>query len=414
MFTMISPTAITLLLLGTTQGHVIMNLPTPLNYHGGVKGPIEVDPLNVSTNPFPCQGRADSGSENPTVITAGTAQLVNFTGGAQHAGGSCQFSISYQDPLALDARNWRTIYSIIGGCPLQKSSSDGNVHNAASDMDSRADAVHCGNDLGLDCLRQFDIPIPKELKNGKATFAWTWFNVFGNREMYMNCAPVEIRNGSDNLDYYNSLHPLYVETIAGQSIPGVPGLDETGMCLMSDENIINIPNPGVHGRILETPANFTIPINGNCTLATVLPTFVYDSLATTAEPTTSANVVTSTKPGGVFVTEHPSTTASSISYTENRSLVTVVTRLTTPGSGTGSASSLTSEGPFLNSTSPVVQPPQPSGSSTCGGKKQPWQGSGYMCFDDTHFGLCDQGCALPQLMSSGTMCRNGQIVAAQA
>ncbi|KAE8377797.1 hypothetical protein BDV26DRAFT_292901 [Aspergillus bertholletiae] len=36
----------------------------------------------------------------------------------------------------------------------------------------------------------FDIPEGVEL--GKYTLSWTWFNRIGNREMYMNCAPITI------------------------------------------------------------------------------------------------------------------------------------------------------------------------------------------------------------------------------
>jgi len=40
----------------------------------------------------------------------------------------------------------------------------------------------------------FDFPIPTNAPHGSALFAWTWFTVTGFRQMYMNCAHVEIVN----------------------------------------------------------------------------------------------------------------------------------------------------------------------------------------------------------------------------
>lgn len=85
------------------------------------------------------------------------------TGSATHNGGSCQFSISYDQ-----GKTFAVLASIIGGCPIGS---------------------------------QFTIPIPDDLPSAsKATFAWTWSNYSGNREMYMNCAIVDV-SGSDTTSY---------------------------------------------------------------------------------------------------------------------------------------------------------------------------------------------------------------------
>ena len=74
-------------------------------------------------------------------------------------GGSCQISLSYDN-----GANFRVIHSIIGGCPLTPS---------------------------------YSFTVPKDAPNGnKVLLAWTWFNEVGNREMYMNCAVVDIVGGS--------------------------------------------------------------------------------------------------------------------------------------------------------------------------------------------------------------------------
>jgi hypothetical protein len=39
--------------------------------------------------------------------------------------------------------------------------------------------------------------MPADLTSGEYTLAWTWFNKVGNREMYMNCAPIQITGNTD-------------------------------------------------------------------------------------------------------------------------------------------------------------------------------------------------------------------------
>lgn len=85
--------------------------------------------------------------------------------GAQHGGGSCQFSITYDEPV--DGGDWnksasfKTIYSIIGGCPAVFTDESRNLESVAVDQNNRLDGKHCGNNSSVDCIRQFMIPIPK-------------------------------------------------------------------------------------------------------------------------------------------------------------------------------------------------------------------------------------------------------------
>jgi hypothetical protein len=41
-----------------------------------------------------------------------------------------------------------------------------------------------------------DFAIPEGSTLGKYTLACTWFNRLGSRELYMNCVPITITNGS--------------------------------------------------------------------------------------------------------------------------------------------------------------------------------------------------------------------------
>ncbi len=150
-----------LLLLGRARGHMIMNTPAPYNL--AMPPLLQVDPISGGHFPFPCHNQYGFTSRTP--VEAGGATLVNFTGGGQHGGGSCQFSISWDEPV--HGADWnksavfKTIYSIIGGCPAVFTNETLNLAPAAVDQDRRQDSKHCGNDTGIDCIRQFMVPIPK-------------------------------------------------------------------------------------------------------------------------------------------------------------------------------------------------------------------------------------------------------------
>lgn len=69
------------------------------------------------------------------------------------------------------------IHSIEGGCPT---SSAGNI----------------GEDAGALDPTTFEYSVPQGIAPGQYALAWTWFNKVGNREMYMNCAPIVVTGGS--------------------------------------------------------------------------------------------------------------------------------------------------------------------------------------------------------------------------
>ncbi|KAH7106706.1 hypothetical protein BKA62DRAFT_740583 [Auriculariales sp. MPI-PUGE-AT-0066] len=122
-------------------------------------------PLDKSGSNFPCKGyHVDLGTvaSSQDTITGGKDLTVSIAGGAAHNGGSCQFSLSYDK-----GQTWGVIHSVIGHCPLD-----------ASYTFTVPDGVPAGKDV---------------------LFAWTWFNHSGNREMYMNCAPVNVDSAGTGL-----------------------------------------------------------------------------------------------------------------------------------------------------------------------------------------------------------------------
>ncbi|ORY01957.1 hypothetical protein K493DRAFT_312233 [Basidiobolus meristosporus CBS 931.73] len=106
---------------------------------------------------YPCRGYGPG----PSVATyqAGGTVGVDLDGGAVHNGGHCQFSLSVDG-----GKTFVVMKTVMGDCMI--------------------------------AARHYDVPIPKNAPNGKATFAWTWINKTGNREYYMNCADITIQGGS--------------------------------------------------------------------------------------------------------------------------------------------------------------------------------------------------------------------------
>ncbi|KAK4159979.1 hypothetical protein QBC43DRAFT_360778 [Cladorrhinum sp. PSN259] len=354
------------------SGHMIMNTPTPYNYKGAAGKLVQVNPLGADF-PFPCQGNQDIVSV--TSITAGTEQLVKFTGGAQHGGGSCQFSVTYDFPPPADPSKWKTIYTLIGGCPA---SAAGNLPAAQPDADGRADSPQCGNDSGTECVRQFNVPIPKDLPNGNATFAWTWYNKIGNRELYMNCAPVSITGGSSSTTFFNELPEMFVANIPGK-------------CTTSN-GVLNIPNPGKFGKVLEQPA---ADGEGSCPKATGIPSFGgADSGSGAGAPVVSSS--SSESSTLATVTRRP------VIPTSTGLVVVPIDEPTTAPAAT-STSSLVAAPVDEHSTLPFPTQTliiEPAGESCA-------PNDSFFCFDETHFGHCSNGRAIPQAVAPGTTCDYG-------
>ena len=106
------------------------------------------------------------------VMPIGQQQTISFQGQATHGGGACQVSLTTDNPPTKDS-TFKVIKSIEGGCP---STNPGNVGT---------------NPFGYGADK-FNFAIPDTVAPGNYSLAWTWFNKIGNREMYMNCAPVTV------------------------------------------------------------------------------------------------------------------------------------------------------------------------------------------------------------------------------
>ncbi|KAF1364837.1 hypothetical protein EJ07DRAFT_171815 [Lizonia empirigonia] len=173
--------AAVLAMTSTTSAHMFIQSPVP--FSGVVK-----DPLDASGSNFPCQG---SSYQITTMNewSVGSDVTVSFPDQtATHGGGSCQISVS-KDKAPTAASKWKVIHSIEGGCPTTGPANSGP-------------------------LGKFNFKVPSELPEGQLTMAWTWFNKVGNREMYMNCAPIKVSGGTGK--GFDELPDMAIANIAAQ------------------------------------------------------------------------------------------------------------------------------------------------------------------------------------------------------
>lgn len=187
-----------------TSAHMFMASPKP------IEGSAPKDPLRPDGSNFPCHGVSLTGIASQ-LMEAGSCFRLQFNLGANgentavHGGGSCQLAVTYETSTerVRDPSNWHVIYSIEGGCP---SNSVGNLLNS----------TYCTSAGQGECVHTWDFPLPKGLQSGQAAISWTWFNAVGDREMYQNCAKVEITGG--NGGDMGSFPSMYVANIGSGDV----------------------------------------------------------------------------------------------------------------------------------------------------------------------------------------------------
>jgi hypothetical protein len=195
-------------LAALARAHIIISDPKPFAVPALHNGPIQPDGSD-----FPCQNRGgayQAGAAN--VFPLGESQPLNFVGTAVHGGGSCQVSITY-DTAPNKNSVWKVIHSIEGGCPAKNTA--GNI----------------GNDPNLKVPFDYSFPVPANIPAGNATVAWTWLNKIGNREFYMNCAPVTLTGAGGPKSNWESLPDMLVANIGNG-------------CTTEEGKDYKYPNPG--------------------------------------------------------------------------------------------------------------------------------------------------------------------------
>ncbi|TVY31620.1 hypothetical protein LOCC1_G008484, partial [Lachnellula occidentalis] len=264
------------------SSHMIMNTPIPYG-----KSSINNSPLNATGTDFPCKQRAGvydaEGASNSMAL--GSTQPLKFTGGATHGGGSCQISITY-DKEPSKSSKFKVIHSIIGGCPIQ-----GVAGNNGESADSPDPSV-------------YSFKIPSTLPTGDATLAWTWFNKIGNREMYMNCAPVTLTGGSakrdeEALEGHNATQLVQRDQAAFDALPDMFTANINGVagCGTAQSADTIFPDPGDSVESLGGSTKTDAKPPTSCGSSSGSPT---GASSAAAAPSSVPAVSTAAPGGGVF------------------------------------------------------------------------------------------------------------------
>jgi len=376
------------------SSHMIMNTPTPFG-----KSSLNNSPLDASGSDFPCKQRTGvydaEGASNTWPL--GSTQSLAFTGSATHGGGSCQVSISYDEAPTKDS-TWKVIHSIEGGCPIK---------GVAGNNGDNANAVNPDT---------YSFTVPTTLPTGTAVMAWTWFNKIGNREMYMNCAPITLTSGSSKrsdeseIETRNATQLMERDTAAFDALPDmfVANIPSTS-CLSVDSADLKFPNPGdsldQFGLSTATPSPPTGPSCG-ATGSSPNPTGATSAAASspkaTQKPTSSAGI-----PGGVFATVAPVAPVSS-----QTTLVPVASSAPAPAAPSAPA---VSAAPVASS---APRPSSGTSTGTTGSGTAEVAGSAcategmWNCIAGTSYQRCASGTwSVVMQLAAGTTCTAGQSTA---
>jgi hypothetical protein len=388
----------------SANAHMIITSPVPY-------GNPNNSPLDASGSDFPCK------AVPYTVNTmndwkVGSTQTLAFTGTAVHGGGSCQMSVTTDKEPTKDSK-WKVIYSIEGGCPV----------SAKANLD----------EFGPNLDNSFQFTIPPELPNGVMTTAWTWFNKIGNREMYMNCAPITVSGGADDTTAFEALPDMAIANIGVAASCGTT----------KESSDFVFQNPGKYatsigeGPFVDLCTGKTSQPNaggGGSGNVDAGPPATDPSPAPVAPPPaaapSSAAGSASANPPPAPAASQPPTKSACSAKTEStlRTLVTVTAPMPPPpsktdgifppgpalGTGTPPAAAPPPKPTGQSPASPVVPQPKPSAApapASPGMDKDTCSPDGALvCSSDgTKFGLCNFGKAVMMPVAEGTTCTNGAI-----
>lgn len=396
------------------DAHMFMSTPKPIS------GSAPKDPLLADGSNFPCHGIALPGSGGQS-MPVGSNQLLSWDlgittpgqGGANtavHGGGSCQLSVTYEtdsEKIKLPSA-WKVIYSIEEGCPTNSPGNLGDSYTSSTGG-TYSGSLNCITDTnsnGFDCVNQFNFTIPEGLQNGQATLAWTWFNAVGNREMYMNCAAVEISGGADDESGMSDLPELFIANLDGTY--GTIG--EANLLFPSPGKYVTTKKASSRIAVASATSSFSLlPPCTSCAGAGSGTIGVYTgaaisqaTAASSALPTSAQSIAAAaTSPTDVYSTPQAGGTSASSAAS---SIAPATSTATSTAYATGSLSGTNSTSSSGASSSGTSSGTCPSGYKYCS--------TPVVCSDDgTQFGLCtDDNCALLQDVSAGTTCSGGEVV----
>lgn len=371
------------------SAHIVMHYPVPFG-----KATLNTSPLGPSD--FPCKQRNGVYAvDTMNQWNAGETQKVSFMGTAVHGGGSCQFSIT-TDPEPTENSQWKVIQSVVGGCPTAQT--DGNFPDK-------------GDPYNTPVPDEFPVTMPSDIPEGRYTFAWTWMNKVGNREFYMNCAPIQVGNKGSTASTASAAKAL--STLPDMFVANLPA----DTCSSVSSTNFVYPNPGSNVKQLKQDALSDKLTGSGCAAQEKLgmgsgqigsPSAGTPSTPSQGTPSTPSQGTPSQSSGG-----NSAPIASPINKGPSDSKPTVNPGgVFAPGASSAPAAAPSAQPTQPAPSTPSVAPQVPSNSTPSNGECTPCTNDGaVVCIGSKQFGLCNRGCAVAQDLAAGMSCVNGAVVA---
>lgn len=387
LFSASSLAAAALLAASVANGHMIMRDPVPYS-----NNTLNNSPLAADGSDFPCKQRPDMWNiVKMNEMPIGVPQKLDFYGSATHGGGSCQISLTTDLHPTKDSK-WMVIHSIEGGCPA----------NVPGNLDGGPMSTGAST---------FEFTIPEGISPGEYTLAWTWFNRIGNREMYMNCAPVNVTAGSGSSSNKRDATEEKQSTSLSKrtDFPDLFVANING-CMTKEGVDIRFPDPGPSVEYAGNPSNLQ-PVGQPACTGGPGPGPSGSAPAGTSPAATSP---AATSPAATSSTAASSSTPI-LSVSVSAGIQPTVTAA--PGVFATSASSIAAPSAASSSASPntlsssSAASPSASGSpSSSGALSGPCSPDGqWNCIGGNSFQRCASGVwSAVESLAEGTACTAGQ------
>jgi hypothetical protein len=387
---MFAKASVLLALATSAAAHMRLLHPTPF-----ANDTLDNFPLEPAQ--FPCKHNFDVTEMNQW--NAGETKEVAFVGTAVHGGGSCQFSIT-TDTEPTEASQWKVIHSMIGGCP---SNVTGNL--PGEDPKASGSAV-------------LPVTMPDFIPDGAYTFAWSWVNKVGNREFYMDCAPIKVGGGG------NAKRSSAAAALAALPDMFVANLPNTECETKAYEDFV-YPNPGDSVYTYPGAAVGKTLTGAGCAAQAKMaagsgepstPTEPgYGDKPASSEP--AASEPAASKPAATSAAGTPAAPTGAPSYP------TGVPSNPDGGVLAPGASPAPSASPVPEVPAPKPEQPKPAAPTASAAPAAPaapstpsssdctpcTEDGAIVCIGSNQFGLCNRGCAVAQALAQGTVCTNGVI-----
>ncbi|KAK5115944.1 hypothetical protein LTR62_000400 [Meristemomyces frigidus] len=369
-------------LFGGVNAHIKIMTPTPFGNSTLDTSPLNNAAIGSSASNFPCKQRSgvyDIAERTP--IAVGADQPLIFSGSASHGGGVCQLAMTTDaEPTANSIFK---LFTVIEGCPIKDDSTSGGISD-------------------------YSFKLPQGTPNGNLTLAWIWYNRIGNREIYMNCMPVEVTGGSDDKTAYEAMNNAYIIN------------QPTEDCSSQEMGDTIIPNPGnAVVQKFNPTSQLSASGTGCAALAAAMTKGVSGGGAaggSASAPSSAAATLTtvSSSPAGSYapssMTSAAAISASSASSSMTTTSIAAITS-SAPAYSHASSSTMAAAAPSYaplagtNSTSSTNTTSPDSGSSSS-------SSDGITCAaNGTQFcQVTAGGKKICRPVAAGTQCSNGQIV----